>query len=156
MSKSLRFLRKFPGTWSIKLITKIVCWALNSTNPIPVVRGASRNVMSTFQDSLRALQDGDNILIFPEKPNPKVAEGHGFSVLKDPLCNFYTGFAHIGSMYYEESGKSLLFYPIYSDIRKRAFRVGEPVAYDPSMDEREAKRNLSEVLRDRMNKLSIL
>lgn len=156
MSKSLRFLRKFPGTWSIRLITKIVCWALNSTNPIPVVRGASRNVMSTFQDSLRALQDGDNILIFPEKPNPKVAEGHGFSVLKDPLCNFYTGFAHIGSMYYEESGKSLLFYPIYSDIRKRAFRVGEPVAYDPSMDEREAKRNLSEVLRDRMNKLSIL
>ena len=47
------------------------------------------------------------------------------------LRTFYTGFAHIAKMYFDRTGKALLFYPLYSDMDERAFRIGEPVAYDP-------------------------
>jgi len=55
--------RKIGGTL-IRWATGPVCWALNSFNPIPVARGNSRDVMSTFSLSVDALKDGDNILIF--------------------------------------------------------------------------------------------
>ena len=136
----------------IRFGARLTCWALNSFNPIPVVRGASRDVMSTFDRSIRALEEGDNILIFPEKPkrmvNPDGAAG------EDVLRTFYTGFAHIAKMYYDRTGKALLFYPLYSDMGERAFRIGEPVAYDPSLEPHEGKRRLSEQLQKRVAELS--
>ena len=136
----------------IRFGARLTCWALNSFNPIPVVRGASRDVMSTFERSILALEEGDNILIFPEKPkrmvNPDGAAG------EDVLRTFYTGFAHIAKMYYDRTGKALLFYPLYSDMDERAFRIGEPVAYDPSLEPHEGRRRLAEQLQRRVAELS--
>ena len=46
----------------------------------------------------------------------------------DNVRTFYTGFAHIGKMYFDRTGKSLLFYPLFSDRTTRSFRIGSPVA----------------------------
>lgn len=155
LNHSLAFLKKylgFIGTGIINLLTRIVCWALNSFNPIPVVRGASRDVMSTLNESLNALEEGDNILIFPEKP--KALSGLSEDADATILRTFYTGFAHIGKMYFDRTGKSLLFYPLYSDREHRKFSIGEPVLYDPSLEPHESKRELAEELQLRLEELS--
>lgn len=148
----LRIFGKRIGGAIIGFATRLTCWALNSFNPIPVVRGASRDVMSTFEKSIRALEEGDNILIFPEKPKRMV--GSGDEVGEDVLRTFYTGFAHIAKMYYDRTGRALLFYPLYSDMTERAFRIGKPVAYDPSLEPHEGKRQLAEQLQKRVSDLS--
>ena len=136
----------------IRFGARLTCWALNSFNPIPVVRGASRDVMTTFERSIQALEEGDNILIFPEKPKRMVNPGGAAG--EDVLRTFYTGFAHIAKMYYDRTGKALLFYPLYSDMDERAFRIGEPVAYDPALEPHEGKRRLAEQLQQRVAELS--
>ena len=157
MSKSLAFLKKILGKrlggrliWQL---TRATCWALNSCNPIPVVRGASRDVMSTFNESLKALEDGDNILIFPEKPRNLLKAVPDSEYKADNVRTFYTGFAHIGKMYFDRTGKSLLFYPLFSDRTTRSFRIGSPVAYDASLESHESKRVLAEQLQAGMEEL---
>lgn len=155
MQRNLVFLRKILGKkLSSKIIwwmTKPICAVLNAFNPIPVTRGASRDAMLTLAKSAEALEQGDNILLFPEKPKEMVgmAESSDSAILR----GFYTGFAHIGKLYYERTGKELLFYPLYSDRKKHVLKIGEPIAYDPSLDSREAKRVLAEELNRRSAEL---
>ena len=158
MHRSLSFLDRIFGRKAsdrlIRGINSILQWVLNSFNPIPVVRGASRDVMSTFDASLQALLEGDNILIFPEKPRELNAPVEDDEYDPDRLRNFYTGFAHIGKMYYDATGKSLLFYPLFSDRDRRLFRIGEPVRYDAGLPPRESKQKVARELQRKMNELS--
>ncbi len=157
MSKSLSFLKKIfgkrAGSCLIRQLTRATCWALNSCNPIPVIRGASRDVMTTFNESLKALEDGDNILIFPEKPRNLLKAVPDADYNPDSVRSFYTGFAHIGKMYYDRCGKALLFYPLFSDRESHSFRIGKPVLYDPALEPHESKRRLAEQLQQRMSAL---
>lgn len=143
------------GGTIIRWATRPVCWALNSFNPIPVARGSSHDVMSTFNLSVDALKDGDNILIFPERPSKRTKSGgeHAASG-SDELRNFYTGFAHIGKMYHDETGKTLAFYPLYSDSEKHLFKIGEPVLYDPTLSPRDSRKQIAATLHERMQGLS--
>ena len=158
MHRSLSFLDRIFGRKAsdrlIRGINSILQWVLNSFNPIPVVRGASRDVMSTFDASLQALLEGDNILIFPEKPRELNAPVEDDEYDPDRLRNFYTGFAHIGKMYYDATGQSLLFYPLFSDRDRRLFRIGEPVRYDATLPPRESKQKVARELQRKMNELS--
>lgn len=154
MHKLVRLFGKRAGGALIHAVAGIVCRVLGSFNPVPVVRGASRDVMNTLQVSLDALLDGDNVLIFPEKPR-ELATNLPRDGAYDPMVlrNFYTGFAHVGKMYHDATGKNLLFYPVFSDKRRRLFIIGSPVAYDPSLGPRESKARLAGCLQERMSEL---
>ena len=134
-----------------------VTWALNSFNPIPVERNHLRNVMSTFEDTVKVLIEGDNVLIFPEKPR-RVKRGNKMTVehLTDSVGTFFTGFANIASMYYAETGKCLRFYPLYASKKNHSFTIGEPVVFDPQNEPREEKQRIAEQLHDEMYRLSEL
>ena len=138
---------------AIRAMASLVCKVLNSCDPIPVVRGNSRDVMTTLHASLDALAEGDNLLIFPELPNSRTRDGKAGAGEEEEgsnLRNFFTGFAHIGKMYFEKTGQSLLFYPLYTDATRREFRIGEPVRYDPTLPSRESKTAIAEELHSRM------
>lgn len=151
----LRVMGEKVGGTIIRLVTRPVCWALNSFNPIPVERGSSRAVMSTFEASVEALRSGDNILIFPERPSRRTRSGEGKSDSShEELRGFFTGFAHLATMYHERCGKNLLFYPLYSDSRRHLFCIGDPVEYDPSLPSRESKQQIAAQLHERMTALA--
>lgn len=134
-----------------RVLAHPVTWALNSFNPIPVEKNNMRNILSTFDDTVRVLTEGDNVLIFPEKPR-RVKRGGKMTVehLTDSVGRLFTGFANIGSMYYESSGKCLRFYPLYANRHNRTFNIGEPVVFDPDNDPHEEKQRIARVLHDRM------
>lgn len=155
LHKSLAVIKKIfgrrIGSKILSWLTKATCWQLNSFNPIPVVRGSSRDVMSTFDMSLQALVEGDNILLFPEKP--KELTGVAEDDKSGRIRLFYTGFAHIGKLYFDKTGKKLRFYPLYSDKNKRVFKIGEGVEYNPELSPIESKKELAEKLQLRMEEL---
>ncbi len=112
------FLRKFI----VNALSPVVVWALRSFDPIPVYRGAGRELIKTFTLSIECLNSGDSILLFPENPE----EQYGGKV-----SEFYSGFAGLGRMYHRKTGKDLTFYPVYASRRGRELRIGEGVKYDP-------------------------
>ncbi|MBP5210927.1 MAG: hypothetical protein J6Z27_03715 [Bacteroidales bacterium] len=145
-----RFFGKFLGGKMIDAATRFTCWALNSFNPVPVRRGTSREVLTTFIVSLQALQEGDNLLIFPETPG----KGEITQSSDESIRSFYTGFAHLGKVYFDKCGKSLLFYPVYIDKKKRQFRIGEAVRFNPDLDATESKQIIAAELHRQMTEFS--
>lgn len=123
--------------------------ALNSFNPIPVEKNNLRNVMTTFDDTVKVLSEGDNVLIFPERPR-KVKRGDKMTVehLTDSVGRLFTGFANIGRLYYETTGKCLRFYPIYASKRNHTFRIGQPVVFSPDNDPHDEKQRIADLLHD--------
>ena len=119
------------------LIIEPAClWVMHKTKAIPVYRGGNE-VFTTFRKSVEALAEGYNIVLFPEKDE---LEYHRH--LKD----FYTGFVHLARKYYNENGKTLLFYPVYIDKVKRNITIGKPVVYNPNAVFRIERERLANTL----------
>lgn len=156
-----RFIYRIPllpakaGMRLARLLAGPVTWALNSFNPIPVEKNSLRNVMSTFDDTVKVLTEGDNVLIFPERPR-RVKRGNKMTVehLTDSVGRLFTGFANIGRLYYDTTGERLRFYPIYASRKNHTFSIGEPVAFNPDNDPHDEKQRITGLLHDRMLELA--
>ncbi len=141
----MRFLPR-QWVWGLSwLAAGIICWVLKSFNPIPVRRGSSREVLNTFNLTLEALTEGDNILLFPEKPR-ETGQNTDFREL-------FTGFASLGKMYHKKSGKALRFYPIFTDSNKHTFTIGEPVTYNPENEAHAEKVRIANLLHEKIEAL---
>ncbi|MDR2084388.1 MAG: hypothetical protein LBP67_05275 [Bacteroidales bacterium] len=137
-----------------KFVAKPVVWAMNSFNPIPVEKTNLRGVVKTFDDTVKVLTEGDNILIFPEKPK-KIKVGKKTTIQHETgsVGNLYTGFASIGKMYFDTTEKSLRFYPIFANRKKHTFNIGKPVIYNHENNSHEEKTRIASELQKRMIEL---
>lgn len=140
--------KKFPKKIVDKIppmLVPLMYKTLASTEPIAVHRDNAREVIQTFNNTVRALEQGDNILIFPEKPE----EGQWYSQFGN-VDAFYTGFADIGRMYYKKTGKNVLFYPVYVDKMHHEIVIGEGVQFDQCNERHEEKQRIAKELNDSM------
>lgn len=126
----------------IHWISGMICHFLNSFEPIPVFKGKSKESLETIRQSVDALVQGYNLLIFPEKPGDRYDE-HSYK-------EFNTGFAALGKAYFERTGENLDFYPIWSDGKSHSFRIGKPVSFDPANEDRAEKVRISSELKESM------
>lgn len=132
------FLRKictFLGTRVCSVMRRVGC--------IPVNRRSASKLMGTVRETVRVLEAGENVLIFPEKGQPH------FSMTS--VTDFYEGFTAIGAYYQRKTGKPLRFCPVYVDEQHHRFRCGESEYYDASeRSATEENKRLSGVLHDRI------
>ncbi len=135
------FLRKFIA----KALSPIIVWALRSFEPVPVYRGAGRDILKTFKLSIECLNSGDSILLFPENPE----EDYG-----EKVSEFYSGFAGLGRMYHRDTGRSVTFYPVFASKRSRILRIGAGVTYDA--EGKSEKDRIVKTLRKSMAELQSL
>ncbi|MHB1314053.1 MAG: hypothetical protein ACYCX2_01035 [Christensenellales bacterium] len=133
-----------------RFVAAPVRWAMNSFDPIPVERNRMRDVMNTFRDTVSALLEDDNVLLFPE--NPERSEDGQYAA--DAVGEFFTGFAHIGKLYYEKTGKEVYFYPVFANKKKRTFTIDKPVKYNAGNPSREEKLRIAREIRNAMLNLS--
>lgn len=138
-----------------KCLSYPVVWAMNSFNPIGVERDNLRQVMTTFNDTIAALKESDNILLFPERPAKKVLAGKETVIHStDSVGNLFKGFAKLGDMYWKETGRCLSFYPIYADKAGKTFKIGEAVVYEPTNNVNDERDRIASELKCRMDTLS--
>lgn len=99
-------------------------------NGIPVYH--DNRAMLTMRQSIRHLDQGQNLLIFPEQP----------SGYKSHHTWINTGFMNVAPIYHRRSGRVLKFWPVHIDHKAHRFIVSAPIAFDP---ERILEEQLSEL-----------
>lgn len=76
-------------------------------------------ILSTFKKTVAALQNGNNIIIFPEHDQP-----HNHIVY-----DFQEKFVDVARMYYKRTGKELTFVPVYIPPKRKMMCYGKPVRF---------------------------
>ncbi len=144
------FLRKETGLkkpfnkWLATLIAPLCLKIMRSVRAIPVYRG-SASIRKTFSKSTESLEEGCNIVIFPEKRDSR---------MKKHVKRLYSGFVYTAKQYYRKTGKRLLFYPVYAYYRKRTIAIGKPVRYSPDNSFKNERQRISQCLYDSMNDIA--
>ena len=144
------FRRKMLDGFMRKIGAPFVAWVMKSLDCIPVYHDNPRKLMQTFRETVTAMQAGDNILIFPE--NAGTSADHKYA--REGVNEFFTGFTMVGQLYYNKTGKSPLFVPVYADKHRRTITFGTPTRYNPDVPSNEEKERLCGYLRGEMLKIA--
>lgn len=116
----------------------------HSGQGIPVYR-QSRAVMDTMKQTVEALKNGENVLLFPD-----VAYNDDSPEVK----NIYDGFLYIEKYYNRETGNHIPFVPIYSDKQKKEIRVGTPILFEGKERFFIEKQAIADKLHTELNRLA--
>lgn len=103
------------------LVAPLLPAILNGSACIPIYYDT--RVLSTFRDSVKMLQAGKHIVLFPEHST-------GYCQYQTEIV---TGFVSLGRAFYRRTGKCLSFYPTFEDWKGKVIRVAKPVVYDPAL-----------------------
>ena len=127
-------LAKFYSNTIPYVAKAIVPRVLRSAPTIPVYRDA--RIMKTLRASLKALQEGKHIVIFPERPN-------GFDSHEEEL---QMGWLNLTAMYHKLTGKVVKLVPVHIDEAAGVFRVGKAITADPEMPLKEQESAIERYL----------
>ena len=78
-------------------------------------------ILSTFKNTVRMLQEGKSVVIFPEHD---VKHNH-------IVYEFQDKFIDIAKLYYKKTGKELQFVPMYIAPKLKTLCLGKPVVFCP-------------------------
>ena len=110
-----------------KLLARLLGWLsvniMNSLKAIAVYRDSPMKLRQTIRESVEALNQGDNLMIFPEHPEGKYVKG-GISELSP-------GFLMLAEAWWKKTGKKLRMMPVYANREKRTFTFGDEIRYEP-------------------------
>ena len=132
--------------WFYRLLSHIIAplceYVFTRARTIPVYHDA--RVMTTFRRSMERLQQGADIVIFPEKNEP----------YNHILCRFQEHFADIARMYYKRTGTALQFVPMYTAPRLGVICFGEPVRFNPDAPDAEERERICAAIADSVTEMA--
>ena len=123
-------------------IVPLAVLLFNHAETIPVYRDS--RVLTTFKETVKALENGSSVLIFPEH---------------DQRCNqilddFQDRFIDVAKLYNRRTGKALAFVPMYIAPALRCFCFGEPVRFDPAAPIEDERARIKRELTERITALA--
>ena len=112
-------------------IRKILAWSLgwlsvnimSSLRAIAVYRDSPMKLRQTLRESVEALENGENLMIFPEHPEGKY--------VKDGISELSPGFLMLAEAWWKKTGKKLRMIPVYANRDNRTFTFGTEIRYVP-------------------------
>ena len=104
------------------IIAPLSVLIMNNADTIPVYR--DKRVLKTFRASVDKMQEGADIVIFPEC----------YDEHNNIVHEFQRGFADVARMYYKKTGKSTPFVPMYICPNLKKIVFGKPIYYDNTAD----------------------
>lgn len=124
------------------LIAPLSVCVFNNARCIGVYR--DERLLNTFRKSLKKLEEGGRIVIFPERDAPHNAI----------LCDFQDGFVDLGRMYAKRTGQPLSFVPMYIAPALKKVALGAPVVYDAAADPAVERARVCSALMDAVTDLA--
>ena len=110
-----------------KLLARYLGWlsvnVMNALRAIAVYRDSPMKLRQTLRESVEALEQGENLMIFPEHPEGKYVKG-GISELSP-------GFVMLAEAWWKKSGKKMRMMPVFANRENRTFTFGEEIVYEP-------------------------
>lgn len=124
------------------LITPLAVCVFNNARTIAVYH--DMRVMSTFKETIKMLDGGANILIFPEKDEKN----------NNIVYQFQENFVDVAKLYYKKTGSALTFVPVYIAPKLRKLFIGEGIAYCPENAIDEERSRIVRYLSDEITKIA--
>lgn len=113
------FIRRFLA-WLLGWLSVNV---MNAFRAIAVYRDSPMKLRQTLRDSVEALENGENLMIFPEHPDGKYEKGG--------VSEFSPGFLMLAEAWRKKNGKKLRILPVYANREERTFTFGDEIQYEP-------------------------
>ena len=139
VERQLNFKPPF-SRWLARALCKISVPLFYSLGCIPVYANDYERMRETLDTSMKILNDGKFLLVFPED----------YRLPKNPVTKmqpFQHSFARLGERYYAETGKRLEFYPV--TVHSSGFVVvGKPVIFNPLNPVGVERRRLKDLMED--------
>ena len=123
-------------------IAPLSVYVFNRANTIEVYKDA--RILSTMRESLQRLQEGNNIVIFPEKD----------AKYNHILYDFQDGFIDLARMYHRRTGKELRFVPLYIAPALKKMVLGEPIRFCTENNPAEEKQRIRRHLMDEITTIA--
>lgn len=95
-------------------------------------------VLSTFRDSVKTLEAGESLVIFPECYNRH----------NNIVYDFQRGFVDVALMYYRKTGRKVSFVPFYVSPKLKKGVFGAPVSFDPDNDLKQERERICAAMMD--------
>ena len=136
--------RRFKGFWRIlaRIVSRMLPPVLRCSDVIPVYH--DRRIITTFKESVRALEEGVNLIIFGESPER----------YSEYVNKLQPGLVDVARLYYRKTKKPLSFYPVYAEKKNHLISVGKPIAYDPDGDHDEQRESITDYLSGNIDRLA--
>ena len=129
-----------------RLLARIMGWlsvnVMCGLNAIPVYRDSPMKLRMTLRKSVEALENGDNLMIFPEHPDGKYVKGS--------VSELSPGFLMLAEAWWKRSGRKLHIMPVYANREERTFTFGDEIRYEP---EKGYAAEQERILREARNQL---
>ncbi len=147
IEKMLPFVKGKAMDGLCKWVANLARRVLHRFGVIPVDRNHPATLISTMRASLQSLEEGNNLVIFPETGLPE------YSLTS--VTPFFSGFATLGRLYQRKTGKALGFCPCYIDEQHHQIRLGELVRWDTQTDDPNGEtQRISDTLNARIREMA--
>lgn len=103
-----------------------------------------RRIISTIRNTVKALEDGNDIIIFPEHD----AYYNGI------VYEFQDGFVDVARAYFRKTGKALAFVPMYIAPRLKKMCIGKPLYFDSEKPIEQERARICSYLMDAITELA--
>lgn len=124
------------------LIAPLAACIFTNARTIAVYR--DMRIMSTFKETLKTLENGRNVLIFPEKDEK----------YNNILYTFQENFIDVAKLYYKKTGISLTFVPMYIAPKLNSMYIGKGIRFESINKIEEERKRISDYLSDEITKIA--
>ena len=133
--------------WFYKLLSYLIAplsvCVFNNAYTIAVYHDS--RLLSTFKQTIAALQDDANVVIFPEHYVP----------YNHIVYEFQHKFIDIARLYYKRTGKALSFVPMYIAPKLHKIYFGKAVVFSPDAPIEEERQRICKYLMDEITQIAV-
>lgn len=124
------------------IIAPISAYLFTNADCIAVYK--DMRVMTTYKDSVKGLEEGKNIIIFPEH--------HVY--YNNIINDFQERFVDVARLYYQRNKKAIAFVPMYHAVKLKKVVFGTPYYYNPEISIDEQRRIIVKYLKEEITRLA--
>lgn len=132
--------------WFFKLLSYVVApisvCIFNNAHTIGVYHDA--RIMSTFKTTIRRLQEGAKVIIYPEHDVP----------YNEIINDFQEHFIDVAKLYYKKNGKGLWFVPLYHAPKLRQMHIGTPIQFNGERPIEEERIRIKNYLMEEITRMA--
>lgn len=136
--KCVRFVYKILSY----IIAPLCAYIFKHADTIAVYK--DERVMGTFKQSVRGLENGANIVLFPE------CEKEYNNIVNE----FQDKFVDVARLYYKKHGKAISFVPMYNAAKLHKMVLGKPIKFDPELDMLEQRKLICDHLKTEITRIA--
>lgn len=124
------------------IIAPLASFIFNNADAISVDHDS--RIVSTFKATVKLLDDGARVIIFPEHYTPR----------NNIVYDFQDSFIDVAKLYYKKSGKDLQFVPLYIAPRLKKMFIGKPITFDHTAPIDQERKRIAEYLMDEITAMA--